>query len=89
LEQSPRWGKTTVVVQGDHSWRVPEWRGHPEWTAGDEALSNGGKFDDRPLLLVHVAGQTEGVRVAEPVPLLKAHDIVVSAIENGRPLNVP
>ena len=89
LEQSPRWAKTTVVVQGDHSWRVPEWRGHPEWTAEDEALSHGGKFDDRPLLLVHVAGQTEGVRVAEPVPLLKAHDIVVSAIENGRPLNVP
>ncbi len=89
LKQSPRWAKTTVVVQGDHSWRVPEWRGHPEWTAEDERLSNGGKFDDRPMLLVHSAGQTDGVGVKEAVPLLKAHDIVVSAIENGRPTDLP
>jgi hypothetical protein len=83
LGQSPRWGKTTVVVQGDHSWRVPEWKGHPEWTVEDEKLSNSGKFDDRPFLLVHLAGQADGVKVTAPVPLLRAHDIVVSAIENG------
>jgi Sulfatase len=89
LQQSPRWAKTTVVVQGDHSWRVGEWRGHPEWTDEDERLSNGGKFDDRPMLIVHAAGQTDGVKVGEAVPLLKAHDIVVSAIENGRPVDLP
>lgn len=89
LQQSPRWGKTTVVIQGDHSWRVGEWRGHPEWTDEDERLSNGGKFDDRPMLIVHAAGQRDGVKVGEAIPLLKAHDIVVSAIENGRPVNLP
>jgi hypothetical protein len=56
LRASPRWKDTTVIVQGDHSWRVELWNWMPAWTDEDDAASRG-VFDPRPALIVHQAGQ--------------------------------
>jgi hypothetical protein len=57
LKASPRWQDTSIIVQGDHSWRVPLWESLPAWTDEDDAASHG-IFDTRPGLLIHRAGQT-------------------------------
>ncbi len=75
LQASPRWSQTTLVVQGDHSWRTQLWEGLPAWTAEDERAS-GGLFDPRPALIIHHAGQTSGEIENQPWPLLRVHDAV-------------
>lgn len=51
--------QTAVIVSSDHSWRVPMWRGDASWTAEEERASSG-KFDPRPVLVVHFPGSGEG-----------------------------
>jgi hypothetical protein len=75
-EASPRWSKTTLLVQGDHSWRVGIWRTTPLWSSEDERISHGGRFDDRPALIVHAAGQTSAVKVDAPTSLMFAHTLL-------------
>ena len=86
LRQSPRWRDTNVVVCGDHSWRVYMWSGFRYWTPEDEAASHGGVFDPRPLLMVHLAGQTTPATVNEPFPLLKVHDILDDLVTGKKPV---
>jgi hypothetical protein len=76
LQKSPRWKDTSVVICGDHSWRTFLWGGTKYWTPEDEAASHGRVFDPRPLLMVHLAGQTMPATVNEPFPLLRVHDIL-------------
>ena len=83
LQTSPRWQDTMVVVCGDHSWRNPWWRITPYWTAEDERISHGGKFDPRPAMLVHYPGQTEGFVDSEAVSLMEVHRIIASMITTG------
>jgi hypothetical protein len=85
VESSPRWAQTTLIVQGDHSWRTPMWLYEPGWTTEDQVTSNGGKFDDRPMLLIHAPGQNETVSVTEPVSLMKVHDVIESVLRTGKP----
>ena len=75
LQASPRWNETTVVVEGDHSWRTELWEGLPAWTEEDDQASNEGTFDPRPVLVIHQAGQAVGQTVSSPWPLLKVHDV--------------
>ncbi|NYF78339.1 sulfatase-like hydrolase/transferase [Granulicella arctica] len=77
LQSSPRWKDTTLIVQGDHSWRTMLWDWMPSWTEEDEQASRGG-FDPRPALLIHNAGQTQPRTDSRAMPLLYVH----SAIEN-------
>lgn len=81
LEAQPRWPVTTVIVQGDHSWRTRLWRTTPGWSAGDERYSHGGEWDPRPLLLIHSTGQTNPGTVAAPTSLMMVHDYAVSQID--------
>jgi hypothetical protein len=83
LQRSPRWSDTTVIVCGDHSWRTTWWQPTPYWTAEDERMSQGGKFDPRPVLLVHAAGQTQGVVNREAISLLEVHRLLVRLITSG------
>ncbi len=39
LKSSPRWKDTTVIVEGDHSWRLWLWNDQPGWMAEDAAAS--------------------------------------------------
>jgi len=67
--------QTSVIICGDHSWRVPLWRISPMWTKEDERVS-GGRFDPRPVLMVHFAGETAPKVVSQPFPALREHDLV-------------
>ena len=80
LASQPRWASTTLVVQGDHSWRTKMWRPQPGWSAEDERISNGGKWDSRPVLLIHAAGQENAQLVAASTSLMFVHDFVASQI---------
>lgn len=79
LKNSPRWKDTTVVVQGDHSWRTYLWKDGVEWTEEDAEASRGG-FDPRPAVIVHLAGQTQARVDARPWSLLNVHAVVEQVI---------
>ncbi len=81
LEGESRWPETTVILQGDHSWRTRIWRTTPGWSDEDESISHGGEWDPRPLLMIHAAGQTDAKIVASPTSLMSVHDFVASQIQ--------
>jgi hypothetical protein len=81
LEAEPRWPQTTLIIQGDHSWRTKIWRTTPGWSNEDERISHGGDWDPRPLLLIHAAGQTSAAVVASPTSLMFVHDFVAAQIQ--------
>lgn len=80
LKASPRWSKTTLVVNGDHSWRINIWRKTAGWTAEDAAAS-AGYFDPRPALLIHRPFQKVPSTFPGPFPLLRLHDEIVSVLQ--------
>jgi hypothetical protein len=80
LQQSPRWKDTTVIVQGDHSWRIMLWDWLPAWTEEDDQASRG-EFDPRPALLIHNAGQTRPVTDGRSLSLLFVHDAVEDVLQ--------
>jgi hypothetical protein len=79
LQASPRWKDTTMIVEGDHSWRVQLWDWLPAWTDEDQAASHG-NFDTRPALLVHRPGQTSGAVNGSAWPLVQVHDLVAKTL---------
>ena len=83
LKESPRWAETTLIVQGDHSWRTMLWHDLPAWTAEDEAASKGA-FDPRPAVMVHGAGQSSGAVDSSAWSLIRVHEVVESVL-HGRP----
>jgi hypothetical protein len=80
LRSSPRWKDTTVIVQGDHSWRVMLWDWMPAWTDEDEQAAHG-EFDARPAVLIHDAGQTEPRTDTRALPLLFVHGAVENVLQ--------
>lgn len=76
LKASPRWNDTTLVVQGDHSWRVETWEDTPTWTEEDDAASKGATFDPRPAVIIHQAGQTEAKTVGAAWSLMNVHAVL-------------
>jgi Sulfatase len=81
LQKQPRWAATTLIVQGDHSWRTKLWRPLPGWSQEDERISHGGQWDPRPLLMIHAAGQQKGETIAAPTSLMFVHDEVAAEIK--------
>jgi arylsulfatase A-like enzyme len=79
LKSSPRWKDTTVIVEGDHSWRTYLWKDGIEWTQEDAEASRAG-FDPRPAVIVHLAGQTQPEVDAAPWSLLDVHAVVEQVI---------
>lgn len=84
LKTSPRWSDTTLIVQGDHGWRIDAWNWLPTWTEEDDAASRG-VFDQRPALLIHQSGQSQPETVATPWPIIRIHS-VVEQILHGQPV---
>jgi hypothetical protein len=68
-------GKTAVIVCSDHSWRVPLWRPTPQWSK-EEQIASHGRFDPRPVLMIHYPGQQSGRDVTAPVGIIRIHDII-------------
>jgi arylsulfatase A-like enzyme len=83
LQASPRWKDTTVIVQGDHGWRIHLWDWLPAWTDEDDAASRD-VFDPRPALIIHQAGQTQPQTVPQAWPLLNLHGVVENVV-HGQP----
>lgn len=79
LQQSPRWKDTTVIVQGDHAWRIMLWDWLPAWTDEDDQASHG-EFDPRPALIIHNAGQTQAATDGRALSLLYVHDELENAL---------
>jgi hypothetical protein len=75
LQSSPRWKDTTLIVEGDHSWRTPLWRRLPAWTGEDDAAARD-HVDSRPAVIIHQAGQTRAAVVAAPWSLLNVHAVL-------------
>ncbi len=75
--------KTTVIVCSDHSWRVPMWR-PGVWTKEDEAASHG-RFDPRPVLMIHFPGQQEGRDVTAPYNAIRIHEIIERLLRGEKP----
>ncbi len=82
LESSPRWKDTTLIVEGDHSWRTYLWRNQTAWTAEDEQASRSG-FDPRPAVIIHHPGQTTGALVQTPWSLINVHSVVEQALRGS------
>jgi hypothetical protein len=84
LQGSPRWNQTTLIVQGDHGWRIDAWNWLPAWTQEDDAASRG-VFDQRPALILHQPGQTQPSTVSSPWPIVQIHGVVEQVLHGQRP----
>jgi hypothetical protein len=76
---TPSASQTTVIVSSDHSWRIPEWRPTAYWSTEEEHAS-GGRFDERPVLLIHFPGQESSNDVNATLPELLEHDIIAGML---------
>jgi Sulfatase len=80
IDQTSRGAPTTVVLSSDHSWRVSLWKANADWTPEEEAVSQG-RFDPRPVFMVHFPGQTSGREVLAPLPELVEYDVIAGMLE--------
>ena len=83
LEASPRWPRTSLIVEGDHSWRIHLWDWLPAWTDEDDHASRG-VFDTRPAMLIHRAGQTSAQIDQSAWPLMNVHGMIEQILQNKR-----
>jgi hypothetical protein len=72
LEQNGTWDSTTLVLMGDHSWRIP--RG-ADLAPEERAASDGGQFDDRPAYVVRLAYQNSPARINTRFAALRTRDL--------------
>jgi hypothetical protein len=79
IEKTAAASDTILIVSSDHSWRVGMWRGTPGWTQAEERASNGGQFDDRPVLEMHFPGQTQqnAKSIDRPVNAMIVHSLLL------------
>jgi hypothetical protein len=82
IDATPSAGQTTVIVSSDHSWRLPLWRPAEGWS-GEEERASEGKFDDRPVLLIHFPRQASSQDVNAALPEMLEHEIIADML-NGK-----
>jgi hypothetical protein len=71
---------TILIACSDHSWRVKMWRSDPGWTRAEERASNGGTFDQRPVLMVHFPGAAKAEQIDRPESLMILHGLLLDLI---------
>ena len=74
LAQQGQWDSSTIILMGDHSWRVNLWKASPGWTAEEERAS-GGVFDDRPAYVVKLPNQHTGTTIDSSYNALRTRDL--------------
>ena len=72
LEENGTWDSTTLVLMGDHSWRITRWA---NLTPEERATSDGGQFDDRPAYIVKLAHQNTPARIDTRFAALRTRDL--------------
>jgi len=80
--------KTTVIVCSDHSWRLSLWRPTPQWTQEEEVASRG-RFDPRPVLMIHLPGERTERDIKGPFDDIRLHDIIESMLHGQGPDLLP
>jgi hypothetical protein len=73
--------QTTIIVSSDHSWRINMWRVDSSWTAEDESACRG-KFDTRPVLLIHFPQDHTAELRSEAAPELIEYGIIKAMLRN-------
>jgi hypothetical protein len=84
INATPLAGKTTVIVCSDHSWRLSVWQAVGLFTKEEEVVS-GGRFDPRPVLMIHLPGQQAGHEVSEPFDEIRIHEIIERMLRGQDP----
>ncbi len=79
IEGTASASKTTVIVSSDHSWRISLSRNSDSWTEEEERACNG-KFDDRPVLLVHFPDRAAGRDISTKLPEMLEHDMIANML---------
>ncbi len=79
IDRTPWASQTTLIVSSDHSWRVPLWRTGNDWTAEEERISQG-RFDPRPVFIIHFPGQDSGEEISESLPELVEYQIIAGML---------
>ncbi len=79
IAATPSADQTTVVLSSDHSWRIPIWR-HNRFWSGEEERASGGRFDDRPVLMIHFPGQKSGNEMNAALPETLEHDMIAEML---------
>ena len=64
----------------DHSWRTPLWSSFAGLSAEEQAASQG-KFDPRPMLMIHFPQQIHEVDISQPLDQVALHRIIVSMLQ--------
>jgi hypothetical protein len=76
INATPSASRTTLMVTSDHSFRISLWKGtEGAWTKEDDAATRG-RFDDRPVLMIHFPGQTTNPIVTARFDEMLEHDIL-------------
>jgi hypothetical protein len=81
IQSTPAMKNTTVIVSSDHSWRTFIWKPMHVWSPEDERAS-GGRFDPRPVLMVHLPGSTTAQTIARPTSELIVHTMLEAMLRN-------
>jgi hypothetical protein len=74
LETTGQWDNTTVLVMGDHSWRLGE------ETPADQIAAMGG-FDPRPAYIVKLAGQYRPATINAPYEALRTRSLLQALLQ--------
>ena len=72
LEEDGTWDSTTLVLMGDHSWRITSWA---DLAPEERAASDGGQFDDRPAYIVKLAHQSIPARIDTQFAAVRTRDL--------------
>jgi hypothetical protein len=80
LATSPSAPSTVLIVSSDHSWRIPRWRGLPEWNMDEERATDGGVFDQRPVLMVRFPQGSKAEKIDRQETEMIVHSLVLDLI---------
>jgi hypothetical protein len=73
-------GSTTLIVSSDHSWRTPMWKLQGGLSTEEQAASQG-KFDPRPMLMIHFPEETREVDISRPFAQVDLYRIIASMLQ--------
>lgn len=80
LKKTASAGRTTLIVSSDHSWRVGMWRIDAAWTK-EEQLASDGKFDPRPVLLIHFPQESTAETKPQPFAEIKTRELIDAMLQ--------
>jgi hypothetical protein len=75
IQRTSAVSQTILIVSSDHSWRTNMWRATDLWSEDEERASKG-KFDPRPVLLIHFPGSDSDEVWTKPFPEIETTAII-------------